>query len=378
MPEDAPQPASAPPPRRRYTVTAKVLAANRRNLEKANAVPKEIRYRPTPKRQAACRRNLPKTRSARPSARPPGSCASLHQAFHRSRQKLTELEKYLRQISRILDPKGAMQVSVARSIGEAVWGWLTSLRSQCEQERRVLKGAWQWAWPVSDTSQATRQALGILRVFGGRSPLMERCEAYAARLKKLGEARASETRCGPSATAAEELQRLLAAGMSKPFRSRSRAAREDAPHDPAATPEPGVPSPAASSTESSPAGAPIEGGAKAESKPAAWPEFDEYQKWVEGALGARPALDPLVNNIARLSWERHRLIEDWTAQAQRRLQALLQQTPSPSPVGKCNGSQCLPSIFSRYFRVVLSDSFRVEAGGYRGDVPGSGIGYSLV
>jgi len=48
----------SPKSKRRYTVTAKVLAANRRNLEKANAVPKEIRYCPTPKRQAACRQNL--------------------------------------------------------------------------------------------------------------------------------------------------------------------------------------------------------------------------------------------------------------------------------------------------------------------------------
>src|SRR5712692_947839 len=47
-------------PRRNYTVTAKVLAACRRNLEKANAVPKSHRYRPTPRRLAACHRNLEK------------------------------------------------------------------------------------------------------------------------------------------------------------------------------------------------------------------------------------------------------------------------------------------------------------------------------
>jgi hypothetical protein len=38
------------------------LAANRRNLKKANAAPKAIRHRSTPKRQAACRQNLLKSR----------------------------------------------------------------------------------------------------------------------------------------------------------------------------------------------------------------------------------------------------------------------------------------------------------------------------
>jgi hypothetical protein len=55
VPEDAPERGPAAKPKRRYTVTVKVLAANRGNLEKANAVPREIRYRPTPKRVAACR-----------------------------------------------------------------------------------------------------------------------------------------------------------------------------------------------------------------------------------------------------------------------------------------------------------------------------------
>ena len=43
---------------RKYTVTDRVLAACRANLERANAVPPEIRYRPTEKRRRACHRNL--------------------------------------------------------------------------------------------------------------------------------------------------------------------------------------------------------------------------------------------------------------------------------------------------------------------------------
>ncbi len=41
-------------PKRKYTVTPKVLAASRANLVKANGVSKEIRYRPTPRRLLAC------------------------------------------------------------------------------------------------------------------------------------------------------------------------------------------------------------------------------------------------------------------------------------------------------------------------------------
>ena len=50
--------------RREYTVSDKVLAANRCNLEKARRVPAEIRARPTEDRRAASRANLQKARAA--------------------------------------------------------------------------------------------------------------------------------------------------------------------------------------------------------------------------------------------------------------------------------------------------------------------------
>jgi hypothetical protein len=49
---------------RKYTVSDKVLAANRRNLEKANAVPKSIRFRATERRLASCHANLQKAQAA--------------------------------------------------------------------------------------------------------------------------------------------------------------------------------------------------------------------------------------------------------------------------------------------------------------------------
>jgi hypothetical protein len=53
----SPQPVPAGQPKRRHTVTANVLAANRRNFEKANPVSKEIRYLPMPKRTVTFRQN---------------------------------------------------------------------------------------------------------------------------------------------------------------------------------------------------------------------------------------------------------------------------------------------------------------------------------
>ena len=71
----AEEPQAATPqtrPKRRYTVSAKVLEANHQNPEKARAVLKEIRYRTTERRRVACRQNLLKERARRPvGQRPP-------------------------------------------------------------------------------------------------------------------------------------------------------------------------------------------------------------------------------------------------------------------------------------------------------------------
>jgi hypothetical protein len=45
-------------PKRKYTVTERVVAACRANLEHANAVPREIRFRSTEKQRRACHHNL--------------------------------------------------------------------------------------------------------------------------------------------------------------------------------------------------------------------------------------------------------------------------------------------------------------------------------
>jgi hypothetical protein len=84
------QPVPLGQPKRRHTVTANVLAANRHSFDKANPVPKEIPYLPTPKGTAACRHNCSSAgrlvrRSARlsASAKKAGAAAA-HLAFSTS------------------------------------------------------------------------------------------------------------------------------------------------------------------------------------------------------------------------------------------------------------------------------------------------------
>src|SRR5208282_1927029 len=62
-----PEPKPKPKPKRKYTVSDKVLAANRANLTQANADP-EKKYRPTPKRLASTYANCLKAREGKREA----------------------------------------------------------------------------------------------------------------------------------------------------------------------------------------------------------------------------------------------------------------------------------------------------------------------
>jgi hypothetical protein len=359
MPELASQ--SAPPaaqPRRRYTVTPRVLAANRRNLEKANAVPKEIRYRPTPKRLAACRRNLSKAQPARPpdgSVHSPLGHGSIRQAFRRSRKKLTQFGDCLRQVRRILRPQNLRQADVARNVARIAWGWLDLLRDQCEEERRLLSAFWQRAWPAGDTPGASKHALERFRVFTRRWPLIEKCEACAARLREL--ASPFETSSQPFDTSSEApsdvLDPLLAPGLGNPFQPDSQAEPDDAPLDldPAGIEESPADKPLIPDSSATP-GEPAEElaeeseeleepeearqseNSETEGAASGWPAFEEYQKHVMAALDVHPDLTLRAQEIARLSWERHQVMEDWETQASAALQDLLTQTPGPLSVGE--------------------------------------------
>jgi hypothetical protein len=352
MQVDTSQPGPAVKPGRRYTVTPKVLAANRRNLEKANAVPKEIRYRSTPQRVVACRRNLEKARAVCP----PAGSARMPSGHRFVRQKLDSLEQCVRRIARRFQAKGPLQKGWAHEVGSLVWGWLVLLRHQCQEERHVLKLLRQWPCTVSNPSTATQLALRVLDVFRERHSLIERCQAYADRLKELGQQDWFDTRPSPSGrpspAAYQELIQLLAAGLSKLPRRQRRTARDDAPAEvPSGRQEcaTNTSSNAASGTEGGQAGEaagppghstgdhepakPAEDAQTAGGSPA-WPDFDQYEHQVKAALGTRPTLHPIVQEIARLSWEQHQIMEDWVTQAELGLEDLVRPTSTRCPVSE--------------------------------------------
>jgi len=144
---DGSVPDPAPPSRRRYTVSAKVLAANRANLAKARAVPNAIRYRDTPRRRAACHANLLKAREAtrapdRPSPRGRFCHGLYNQSLRRSLIHAGESEAaFNAHLQLFVDAFGARnsdEIKLARALGEIVWRRWRALRCLSAWEAQSL------------------------------------------------------------------------------------------------------------------------------------------------------------------------------------------------------------------------------------------------
>lgn len=162
-------------PRRKYTVTPKVLAANRAKLIKANAVDPAIRYRSTPSRLAACRANLLKAHAANLPSRPEiplglQSCSprqarshvsALVSALNRDRvyggcfrhglyapdlarslrlagESAPEYFAHLRRFDRAMEPRDEDEKNLVRGIAEATWRRLRVFRGHANWEKHAL------------------------------------------------------------------------------------------------------------------------------------------------------------------------------------------------------------------------------------------------
>ncbi len=149
-------------PRRPYTVTAKVLAACRRNLEKANAVPKSHRYRPTPRRLAACRRNLEKAHATlrtalQSSLRAPGRaagnrspaygtsfrhglyCVLLGRSLELAGESREDFREHIELFDRAFAPRDHEEARLVRAIAETAWRRLRAFRGQGRWERLAIQ-----------------------------------------------------------------------------------------------------------------------------------------------------------------------------------------------------------------------------------------------
>src|SRR3989454_2478390 len=137
-------------PRRPYTVTAKVLAACRTNLQKANAVPKSLRYRPTPRRLAACRRNLEKAHATLRAAgnRSPAYgtsfrhglyCVLLGRSLELAGESREDFREHIELFDHAFAPRDHEEARLVRAIAETAWRRLRAFRGQGRWERLAIR-----------------------------------------------------------------------------------------------------------------------------------------------------------------------------------------------------------------------------------------------
>ncbi len=386
-----------PPPRRKYTVSPQVLAANRRNLARANAAPHEIRYRSTPRRTAAARQNLLKAGLARqaPSLprRRPWSCHSvLHAVGRAGAAEIAWFRRLASEVASIIvggtapggetggelsfwsdtqnNPDKA-EAKLARGMAEGLWRWTRLLRERADMERDGLLRVWRERRerPVDAVSAAWMgwRLLGAVR---GRPWLAEafaRLELRLTRLARLwgdvfmmadfnlreevdqtpAEALGNPFQPMPPGAIAERLRKPLPElpfgeitlpGLpAEPPLREVGATRRGAP----TAPHESSPGSAELSSHSAAFGPWIEKAADLKNKSAllrsagaaqratpAWPiTFRPYRRLVKRALAAPRELAPLVERIARLSWDHWRVIERESRRAQKALQLALDRCP---------------------------------------------------
>ena len=110
--------------KRKYTVSDKVRAANRINLEKARSVDKVIRYRPTEKRLAASRANLEKGRQSpnyKPYVRHGLRAVDLRQSAPLVGEKQEEYDHHLELVERVLSARYQEECNGVRGLAQALW-----------------------------------------------------------------------------------------------------------------------------------------------------------------------------------------------------------------------------------------------------------------
>ena len=143
----------SPRPKRKYTVTERVLAASRANLERANAVPREIRYRPTEKRRRACHRNLTLAVIAKKRDRSPRYATCFRNGWYVADPERAlplvgatpeEYHRHLDAWRREILPRDATEEKLAHAIGMLSWRWIAGVRLECDLETlkicRLLDG----------------------------------------------------------------------------------------------------------------------------------------------------------------------------------------------------------------------------------------------
>src|SRR2546425_4445081 len=243
-------------PRRPYTVTAKVLAACRTNLQKANAVPKSHRYRPTPRRLAACRRNLEKAHATlrtalQSSLRAPGRaagnrspaygtsfrhglyCVLLGRSLELAGESREDFREHIELFDHAFAPRDHEEARLVRAIAETAWRRLRAFRGQARWERLPIQYRLAEAGekPRAGDPAARDEALAweLVAILARDDALMGWLGRLDHRMKRLCRVLV-EKRSGESAEFSARprdtaLFSLPLAALSNPFLAPSRIAR---------------------------------------------------------------------------------------------------------------------------------------------------------
>src|SRR5712692_4619017 len=243
-------------PRRNYTVTAKVLAACRRNLEKANAVPKSHRYRTTPRRLAACRRNLEKAHATlrtalQSSLRAPGRaagnrslaygtsfrhglyCVLLGRSLELAGESREDFREHIELFDRAFAPRDHEEARLVRAIAETAWRRLRAFRGQARWERLAIQYRLAEAAdkPRAGDPAARDEALAweLVAILARDDALMGWLGRLSHRMKRLCrvliEKRSGESAQLPARPRDTALLSMPLAALSNPFLTPSRIAR---------------------------------------------------------------------------------------------------------------------------------------------------------
>src|SRR3989449_616994 len=250
-------------PRRPYTVTAKVLAACRRNLQKANAVPKSHRYRPTPRRLAACRRNLEKAHATlrtalQSSLRAPGRaagsrsptygtsfrhglyCVLLGRSLELAGESREDFREHIELFDHAFAPRDHEEARLVRAIAETAWRRLRAFRGQGRWERLAIRYRLAEAGekPRAGDPAARDEALAweLVAILARDYALMGWLGRLSHRMKRLCRV-LIEKRSGESAEFSARphdtaLLSMPLAALSNPFLTPSRVARALEPPPP--------------------------------------------------------------------------------------------------------------------------------------------------
>lgn len=191
-------------PKRKYTVTEKVLAANRANLLKANAVDKAIRYRPTPKRLAACHANLSKAHERRRAAGNPcpnyGAtfrhglhALSLRRSLELAGESPAEYDDHLATFDRLYAPSSEFERKLVRGLAGVVWRRLRVFHTRARWERRAIELRLAQAAAISPREfallgRARRDLMlagKLVAIFASDTPIFQALDRLNQRFERL-------------------------------------------------------------------------------------------------------------------------------------------------------------------------------------------------